>query len=666
MALRSICGQSRYNSNFNNYILKCIFVGLLFLLEPTSGDWLMDCGNCHCKWNSGKKTADCRNLSLGGVPENLSPEVQVLDLSHNRILYLEEHAFSTNHLQNLHKLIVRNGTLKHINQLSFSQLQILIELDLSNNLLKDLLPNVFDALSKVRAILLNGNLLQTLRRDVFHNLKYLHKIEIMHNRLISIDSQAFVGVPLLSQIYLDNNELKILKTESFRSLNKLNTLSLVENPWNCTCDLQLFRDFVINMNLYTPPTACHYPLQLRGMLWIEDQPEAFACKPKIVYPGLGTSINTSKANVTLICRVLGTPNTVIAWDFNKQLYESHSRAAKSLRQQRIHIEILREQKTKDQQFGHDIFVSRLTILDAKKSDEGVYTCLAENPGGKDAAHINLMVQNTPQRSSLLGTDLFAIISLIALGFLSTSILLSMVTYFTYKRFKQLHNDGQHTHLPPPIGVSGQPQSSDGAGVGVSAVSVGVVQDRKIMLDPLNSSDAATVKNYILFKSTNGNVTELNMDARSNYAGVLLNSNYLEYLDNQVAGNRSSPPLSKDQELGATSKSEEGKLNAICSNTNNAPTLPSTGSTKIKKVLQEFQPDLLPSNESSILMAEKGDEDLLDRPGKQSMDNPRRKYNSNVQKYLREKYGSTRLTAVSKVRKDSGNIQETKETSNTSM
>ncbi|KAH8248547.1 hypothetical protein KR032_000726, partial [Drosophila birchii] len=629
-------------SNSNNYLLKCIFVGFLLLVEPARGDWLMDCGNCHCKWNSGKKTADCRNLSLGGVPENLSPEVQVLDLSQNRILYLEEHAFATTHLQNLHKLIIRNGTLKHISQLSFSQLQILIELDLSNNFLKDLLPNVFDALSKVRAILLNGNLLQTLRRDVFHNLKYLHKIEIMHNRLISIDSQAFVGVPLLSQIYLDNNELKILKTESFRSLNKLNTLSLVENPWNCTCDLQLFRDFVINMNLYTPPTACHYPLQLRGMLWIEDQPEAFACKPKIVYPALGTSINTSKANVTLICRVLGTPNTVIAWDFNKQLYESRSMSAKNLRQQRIHIEVLREQKEKDRQFGHDVFVSRLTILDAKKSDEGVYTCLAENPGGKDAAHINLMVQKTPQRSSILGTDLFAIISLIALGILSTSILLSLITYFTYKRFKKLHNNEHHTHLPQPISVSVQPHSNDATSGGVSAVSMGVVQDRKVTLDPMSSTGPASSKNYILFKSTNGNITELNLDGRRNYAGVLLNSNYLEYLDNQVLYifvlNKHIYPVFPDK-LHSRSPS-------ICSNTNDAPILPSTGSTKPQRDIKEFQPDLLPSNESSIMMTGKSDEDLLDQPAKQSIDNPRRKYNSNVQKYLRDKYGSARLTAVS--------------------
>ncbi|KAH8308025.1 hypothetical protein KR059_004617, partial [Drosophila kikkawai] len=656
MALRSIFDQSKHSSNSYhsyNYLLKCILVTLLLLLESADGDWLMDCGNCHCKWNSGKKTADCRNLSLGGVPENLSPEVQVLDLSQNRILYLEEHAFSTNHLQNLHKLIIRNGTLKHINQLSFSQLQILIELDLSNNILKDLLPNVFDALSKVRAILLNGNLLQTIRRDVFHNLKYLHKIEIMHNRLVSIDSQAFLGVPLLSQIYLDNNELKILRTESFRSLNKLNTLSLVENPWNCTCDLQLFRDFVINMNLYTPPTACQYPMQLRGMLWIEDQPEAFACKPKIVYPAMGTSINTSKANVTLICRVLGTPNTVIAWDFNKQLYESRSMSAKSLRQQRVHIEILREQKEQDQQFGHDVFVSRLTILDARKSDEGVYTCLAENPGGKDAAHINLVVQKTPQRSSLLGTDLFAIISLIALGILSISILLSMITFFTYKRFKQLHNNGRHTHLPGPISVSVQPHSGNDAGGGVSAVSVGVVQDRKGMLDPLSSTGGASVKNYVLFQSTNGNLTELNLDAprtRSNYAGVLLNSNYLEYLDNQVVGNRPSPSLSKDQERDKL----DPRSPATFCNTNDAP--PSTGSTKVKKEINEFQPDLLPSNESFILMAKNGDEDSLDR-AKQSTDNPRRKYNSNVQKYLREKYGSTRLTAASKVGKDRGSIQE---------
>ncbi|XP_017075037.2 leucine-rich repeat-containing protein 24 [Drosophila eugracilis] len=613
---------------------------LLLLLQIASADWLMDCGNCHCKWNSGKKTADCRNLSLSGVPEYLSPEVQVLDLSHNHIYYLEENAFLTTQLQNLQKLLIRNGTLKQINQQSFTQLQILIELDLSNNLLQELLPNVFDCLTKVRAILLNGNLIQSLRNGVFRNLKYLHKIELKRNRLVNIDAEAFVGVPLLSQIYLDNNELTKLRVDSFQGLNKLTALSLEENPWNCTCDLQMFRDFVIGMNLYTPPTSCHYPLQLRGRLWIEDQPEAFACKPKIVYPGLGTSINTSKENVTLICRVQGSPNTVIAWDYNNQVYESRSKPVKSLQKQRIYIELLRENEPKVQKFGHDVFVSRLTIVNAKKSDEGVYTCLAENPGGKDSVHISVVVQKDQQRIPLIDTNFFAIICLIAMGFLSMSILLSLVTCLIFKRFKQFH-PSQHPFMQATNFPVQQLESEDITGI--SALSSGVIQERKIAVDPLRVTNGTSSKNYMPFKSTTFDGKEISPDdslsTRKNECLRLNSNSYFGYLDNQ-AGSTSSghqgfhsdnAGISNNKELKQKDKLDERPQHFDLKSSS----LSSGGSKKVGQ-FEEHQPDLLPSNESTAM---KNNEE---QPSKKIGINPRSKYNTNVQKYLKEKYGSVRI------------------------
>lgn len=608
---------------------------MVFLLQSASADWLMDCGDCHCKWNSGKKTADCRNLSLSGVPEYLSPEVQVLDLSHNHIFYLEENAFSTTHLQNLQKLLIRNGTLKRINHQSFTQLQILIELDLSNNLLQDLVPSVFDCLSKVRAILLNGNLIQTLRQGVFRNLKYLHKIEMKRNRLVSIDAQAFVGVPLLSQIYLDNNELTKLRVDSFQGLSKLTALSLAENPWNCTCDLQMFRDFVIGMNLYTPPTACHYPLQLRGRLWIEDQPEAFACKPKIVYPALGTSINTSKENVTLICRVQGSPNTVIAWDYNNQVYESRSKLVKGLQKQRVYIEMLRENEPKVQNFGHDVFVSRLTIVNARKSDEGVYTCLAENPGGKDSVHISVVVQKDLQRIPLIDTNFFAIVCLIAMGFLSMSILLSLVTCLIFKRFKQFH-PSQHTYLQPTNFSAQQLEREEG----ISALSSGVIQGGKIVLDPLSAANGTSCSNYMLF---NGNESyPENSLSKRKPDDVRLNTNsYFGYIDNQTGPTSSRNQGFFSENSGVQNNEElkqKDKLDEIPQRFDLKRSSHSNGGSKKNGQYEEHQPDLLPSNESTAF---KNQEEPMVRPSKKEVINPRSRYNTNVQKYLKEKYGSVR-------------------------
>ncbi|XP_068152913.1 uncharacterized protein kek4 [Drosophila tropicalis] len=688
-------------------LLKCLcVVGLLLIgggFSPASADWLMDCGNCHCKWNSGKKTADCRNLSLSGVPENLSSELQVLDLSHNRIPYLEQNAFLAAELQNLHKLFIRNSSLQQINPRSFTQLEILIELDLSNNLLRELQPNVFVRLIKVRALVLNGNLLQSLNGGVFHNLKYLHKIELKHNRLMRIDAQAFVGVPLLSQIYLDGNQLNVLRKESFESLKRLTALSLDQNPWNCTCELQLFRDFVLKQNLYTPPTACYYPVQLRSMLWIEDQPQAFACKPRIIYPARGASINTSKENVTLVCRVHGSPNTVIAWDYNKQLYRSESALQHHHHQQqhqRVHIQMVREEQSKDhQQFGRDIFISRLTILGAEKSDEGIYTCLAENAGGKDAVQMSLLVQKPGQRDLLLHSNLFVVICLMALGLLSVSVLLSMVTCCIYRRFKQLH-PSQHAHLrqlnlsPQQLAGTGanNPGGNGGIGVGGVAAPLNVTGGTEVLLDSVSAVENTSLSNFKHHKASDREGPEGEMTGQdSKYVDVIMGGTHhhhlsrqspsphsvVGYLEGQAMGADSEGPsmrLQRDRNRDGSLRGDsqdvsrgtqfleqksEDKLNAKFMQTEISRSSTrsfsrgdsSTGGrhTSILATGGEYRPDLLPTCKS-----QRGSgEDLPSTIGH----NPRSKYNINVQEYLQTKYGSVRTAASSSNNNNNSNNKQ---------
>lgn len=341
-----------------------VLIVLLLVMPFAQSDWLMECSVCKCKWNSGKKTADCKNTAITRVPLSLSVELQVLDLSNNFLPEIASSEFAAANLRNLHKLFVRNATLKQINRDSLKGLEILIELDLSYNLLEVLPRSVFNNLVKLRALILNNNKLRRLEDGLFRNLKFLHKIELKENQLMHIETRAFTNLPVLTQIYLDGNQLTVLRRECFHHLEKLTGLSLKQNPWNCTCELRPFRDFAFEQNLYTPPTDCYYPENLRGTLWTDVPLEAFACRPKVLYPLSGeATISSYHENATITCRIQASPNTIITWTYNKHALSNY--------QKRIFIKNLSESSsTMD---STEIITSELTIVGARRTDEGIYT-----------------------------------------------------------------------------------------------------------------------------------------------------------------------------------------------------------------------------------------------------------------------------------------------------
>ena len=343
-------------------------------------NWLQNCGNCKCMWVSGMKMADCKNTSLTVIPTNQSTELQVLDLTFNVIPEIQKEELAEANLQNLHKLFMKYCTIQEVHKDALKGLEILIELDLSNNLIKILHPGTFSGLAKLRTLILNNNELEILEDRLFDNLKFLHKIELKHNQLYKIGLSTFLNVPLLSQIYLDANRLTILRKDTFYNLERLTSLSLGLNPWNCSCELQQFRNYTIKQNLYTPPTSCQSPPHLSGKLWPDIPIEDFACRPKIVIPRAGAFLEAASDNVTLTCRIKGSPKPKVTWVYNKRPINAYDT--------RIHVRSSIEIGRRD---GMEVLISELTITGVRTSDRGSYTCLAENRGGRDEVEIRLDV-----------------------------------------------------------------------------------------------------------------------------------------------------------------------------------------------------------------------------------------------------------------------------------
>lgn len=434
-----------------NYIrILNVWTVLIMVLPLAQTDWIMECKMCRCKWNSGKKTADCKNEELARVPIGLSNELQVLDLSNNFLLEIAPNEFATANLRNLHKLFIRNSTLKQIHRDSLKGLEILIELDLSSNLLKTLPRIVFNNLVKLRVLMLNNNKIERLEDGLFRNLNFLHKIELKANQLVHIESKAFNNLPVLTQIYLDGNQLTVLKRECFQHLEKLTSLSLKQNPWNCTCELRPFRNFAIEQNLYTPPTDCHYPEHLRGTLWTDVGLEAFACKPKILYPSIDeATISSYNENSTITCRIQASPNTAITWTYNRHALINYPK--------RIFIKN-NSVAVSGRGDGSDIITSELTIIGARRSDEGIYTCTAQNVGGRAEIDIQLLIGRDNDSILFLTNQMLFGLCLMVVGLLTVSVIIMIVTCCYCRKFKSLIkrdlDDGMNGVTGISIGADG--------------------------------------------------------------------------------------------------------------------------------------------------------------------------------------------------------------------
>lgn len=358
--------------------IQIIIAALIIQQTIADTDWMQSCGKCRCKWNSGKKYADCRNVSYHEIPDNLSSDMQVLDFSFNTIAELRRDDFIKSNLENLHKLYLKNCTLEAIDKNALHGLAILIELDLSNNFLVELQPGTFSDLVKLRTLLLNNNEIKVLEDRIFENLKFLHKIELKENHIVSIGQNSFVNLPAITQISLEWNRLNILRKESFQNLDKLTSLSIGSNPWNCTCELRQFRDFIIDKNLYTQPD-CNEPKNLKGKLWSDLKSDDFACKPRILLQRTGT-IEASSDNVTLTCRIKGWPTPKVTWIYNKRPVNEYDKRV-----------IIRDSVERNTRETSEVFTSDLTIFNVKNADKGAYTCLAKNNGGTDEAILMLTV-----------------------------------------------------------------------------------------------------------------------------------------------------------------------------------------------------------------------------------------------------------------------------------
>lgn len=344
---------------------------------------------CDCKWKDGKESVMCIDTNLTSIPTNLDPGILVLNFVGNSLMKLGNDAFELAGLLNVQKLYLIRCNIKYIDKYAFRTLKNMVELDLSYNVLTIVPSQAFAPIPDLRELKLNGNPILKIGSYAFTHVHQLIRLEIAECRIGYIDEKAFSGLEnTLEWLKLNKNRLVNVKSETFTVLRALHGFDLSDNPLNCSCVVRPLRDWMLSHSLSVGrmPT-CTYPHNNSNKSWDRLQNDDFACLPSVHAP-MKTVTAYEGDNVTLTCKIGGTPSPDVSWTLRNRvlLNSTFGYPVTNKRSYLIH--------------SVSNNYSNLTILSLEMQDTGEYVCVAENKAGKVIADIALMIEKSPMGTIL--------------------------------------------------------------------------------------------------------------------------------------------------------------------------------------------------------------------------------------------------------------------------
>eukprot|EP00057_Strongylocentrotus_purpuratus_P012167 XP_011666641.1 PREDICTED: slit homolog 3 protein-like [Strongylocentrotus purpuratus] len=179
-----------------------------------------------CDQNLDLKKASCSNKDLDTVPQKLSKDTEVLDLSHNNITKLLNSSFEVYPLIN--SLNISHNDVRAIESAAFYPLMGLMYLDLSFNL-RLVLPatGVFMMSSQLSILNLTSTNLKSLPNDILKWSPHLDIVSLFMNRLSFINISS---CGMADQVYMTTNQIKHLTAGDFIFVCNTTILNLCRNP----------------------------------------------------------------------------------------------------------------------------------------------------------------------------------------------------------------------------------------------------------------------------------------------------------------------------------------------------------------------------------------------------------------------------------------------------
>ncbi|XP_028935799.1 chondroadherin [Ornithorhynchus anatinus] len=184
----------------------------------------------------------------------------VLQLGANELRDLRAGAFHG--AKDLRWLYLSDNALGTVRPAALADVENLAILHLDGNRLVSYPAAALARLRVVEELKLSRNPLRVIPDRAFHTFgRYLETLSLDRTNLDKISDGAFLGVTALKHAHLDHNRLSELPA-SF-PFDHLETLTLHDNPWKCTCRLRGLRKW-LEAKASRPGATCASPAKVRG------------------------------------------------------------------------------------------------------------------------------------------------------------------------------------------------------------------------------------------------------------------------------------------------------------------------------------------------------------------------------------------------------------------